>query len=625
MTEADTQAGHYDVVIEYDVQVTTRDGIRLSQDVYRPARGTRPLAGRLPVLLERTPYDKRGTRESERSAADPHPWTRVQLATWFASHGYVVVIQDCRGRFASEGRFTKYLNEAEDGFDTIEWINRQDWCGGAIGMFGLSYSAHTQTSLAALRPPGLKAMVLDCGGLANGFRNGVRHGGAFEMKQVTWAFRHARQSALSAGDDAAAAAIEKENLVDWLHAWPWKRGLSPLRWIPEYEAYLFDQWERDLFDDYWRQPALYAAGYYPAFEGIAVMLLSGWYDPYAQSTADNYLGLTQREHGATEMILGPWMHGQRSSTTAGNVDFGPAAMLDGNVADDYFTLRLDWFDHWLKGNGRATSPAPVRYFRMGGGSGRRTPEGRLDHGGSWFEATQWPPVEVRERRFFLHANGRLDDEAPSSDEGVAGFVHDPSDPVPTIGGAITSGLPIMVGGAFDQNTHSDLFAAKPPWLPLAARRDVLVFQTEELEEDVEITGTIWVRLWISSDAKDVDFTVKLVDVYPPSPDYPNGYAMNLTDGILRCRHRKGWTEAHFLAPEDIVEIAIEPPPVSNLFRAGHRIRIDIAGSNFPRFDVNPATGEPPGKSQRWHRAIQNVHCTAVHPSHIVLPVLERKT
>lgn len=609
----------YDVVVQHDVRVSMRDGVALSQDIYLPARGSRPVQERFPVLLERTPYDKRGTRESERTAANPTPWTRVQLATWFAQHGYVVVVQDCRGRHGSEGRFKKYVSEAADGYDTLEWLTQQAWYGGAIGMFGLSYSAHTQTSVAALRPPGLKALILDCGGLANAYRTGVRHGGAFEMKQATWAFRHARISALDAGDLTAAAALEAEDLTAWFSAWPWKRGHSPLRWMPEFEDYFFEQWERGRFDDYWQQPSLYAAGRYPAFADIAVLLLSGWYDPYAQSATDNFCGMSRQAPGSTELILGPWLHGQRSVTHAGDVDFGAEATLDGNIAEDYFALRLSWFDHWLKGEAR-TRPSPVRYFRMGGGSGRRLTSGRLDHGGEWREASYWPPPGIEERRFFLHADGQLA-PSPSPDTTIACFVHDPRDPVPTIGGAITSGAPIMVGGAFDQRTHADLFGARPPWLPLAARRDVVVFQTPPLESDLEVTGAIWLRLWISADAADVDFAAKLIDVYPPGPDYPHGFAMNLTDGILRCRYRQGWEREVPLERDEVVPVEIELPPVSNLFRAGHRLRIDLAGSNFPRFDINPATGEAPGRSQRWRQAVQRIHCGPDFESHLALPVL----
>jgi uncharacterized protein len=619
MMEADVNTRAHEVLVREDVRIRMRDGVHLAQDVYLPALRGRPLAGGLPVLLERTPYDRRGVRDSEHTAADRRPWTRVELAQFFARHGYAVVLQDCRGRYGSEGVFTKYVHEAEDGYDTMEWIAAQPWYGGAIGTFGLSYSAHTQTSLAALRPPGLKAMVLDCGGMANAYRNGVRHGGAFELKQVTWAYRHARQHLLSTGDSAGLAAIDAEDLAGWMTRWPWKRGNSPIRWAPEYESYLFDQWEHGLFDEYWRQPALYAAGHYPAFEGIAVLLLSGWYDPYAQTTTDNFLGLSQRREGALEMILGTWLHGQRSSSVAGEVDFGPDATLDGRIAPDYFALRLAWFDHWLKGEPRR-EPACVRYFRMGGGSGRRNAAGHLEHGGCWLEAEQWPPAGIEEQQLYLHADGRIAAAAPRETGGVRSFVHDPGNPVPTIGGAITSGLPVMTGGAFDQRERPEFFGAHPPWRPLADRPDVLTFQTEPLTEDLEVTGTVWFRLKVSTDAPDADFVVKLIDVHPPGEDYPEGFAMNLTDSIFRCRYREGWDREVMMEPGRIAEIAIEAPPVSNLFRTGHRLRIDIAGSNFPRFDVNPATGEPVGRAEHSRPAVQSVHCDAEHTSCVILPV-----
>jgi putative CocE/NonD family hydrolase len=611
-----------EVAVERHVMVAMRDGVRLATDIHLPARGGKALPGPFPVLVERTPYNKEGTRASDYTAADPTPISRVQVAAFFVRRGYAVVLQDCRGRFRSEGVFTKYLGEANDGFDTLAWIAAQPWCSGRIGTTGLSYCAHTQTALAALRPPGLAAMFLDCGGFANAYRGGIRHGGAFELKQATWAYRNAGVSLANNGDKLALAAHQAEDIAEWFRAMPWKRGHSPLRWAPEYESYLFDQWERGAFDDYWRTPELYAAGRYDAFAGIPTMLMCGWWDPYTQTTSDNYIGIAAQPGGDARLVFGPWLHGQRSRTSAGDVSFGPEAAFDGRIAEDYFTFQADWFDRWLQ---PAARPRPegrrVRYFRMGGGSGGRAADGRLDHGGRWLQADDWPLPGTDFRAFYLHADGRLDPRPPAKAKAAVSFDFDPAKPVPTIGGNITSGLPVMHGGAFDQRTGPKLFGATAPYLPLAARPDVLVFATPPLAEDVEVTGPIVVRLWISSDAPDTDFTAKLIDWQPPHADFPQGFAMNLTDGILRCRYRKSWEAPEPLAPGEIAEIVIEPPPTSNLFRRGHRIRLDISSSNFPHFDVNPNTGEPEGRALRRRVAVNTVHMDRQRPSHIVLPIV----
>ena len=603
-------------VVRTTYQVAMRDGVHLATDLYLPA----DVSGPWPVLLERTPYGKDAETRRERSAADPRPMRRGEVAARFAREGYAVVVQDCRGRFDSEGRFTKYLGEANDGADTMAWITCQPWCNGSVGTYGLSYAAHTQTALASQRPRGLKAMFLECGGFANAYRGGIRHGGAFELKQATWAFRNA-QNGINHDDPAVRQALAAADIGAWFLRLPWTRGDSPLQWAPEYEEYLFEQWERGSFDDYWRQPELYAAGHYGAFDGVAVMLLCGWWDPYAQTTTDNYLGLSQRARSNVRMVLGPWTHGERSVTYAGNVDFGPAATLDGSLAVDYVHMRLAWFDHWLKGK-----PMPqgqddsVRYFRMGGGSGRRTPAGRLDHGGTWRAAAGWPLPGTRFTPWYLHADGLLAPQ-PQGGDGVRSYLFDPACPVPTIGGSITSGEPLMEAGAYDQRTHAGVFGAQAPHGPLAARGDVLVFQSAELEEDLEITGPVTIRLWVSSSAPDTDFTAKLIDQYPCSADHPQGYAMNLTDGILRCRYRNSWERPQMMEPGEVVEITIEPMPTSNLFRKGHRIRLDISSSNFPRFDVNPNTGAPEGSAGPRQVAHNSVHLSQCYPSQVVLPVV----
>lgn len=613
-----------DFVLE-TVMIPVRDGVRLATDIYRPARNGTPVPGPFPVLIERTPYGKAVPRDNERTATDAQPMPRAQVATYFVRHGYVVVVQDCRGRYDSEGVFTKYIGEAEDGFDTLAWIVDQPWCDGRIGSFGLSYAGHTQTAMASLRPPGLAAMFIDSGGFSNAYRGGIRFGGAFELKQATWGFKHARLSPAAMADPVVRAALDAEDIRTWFDALPWRRGHSPLRWVPEYEDYLFDQWERGAFDDYWKQPELYAAGHYEAFDGIPVMVMCGWYDPYVQTTFDNFAGIGGQPNGCTRAVLGPWTHGQRSVSFAGDVDFGPTAPLDGNLARDYLEFRRAWFDRWLKSDGPGADDVPaVRYFRMGGGVGNRAAGGRLQHGGSWQTAEGWPVPGTEFRPFYLCTDGGLSESAPDEADAALGFDFDPANPVPTMGGTITSLLPLAAAGAYDQRTGPEVYGARPPYLPLEARPDVLVFRTDPLEEDVEVTGPIVARLWVSTDGPDTDFTVKLIDWHPPTADYPQGYAMNLTDGILRCRYRNSWEKPEPMVPGQIVEIAVEPMPTSNLFKRGHRIRIDISSSNFPRFDVNPNTGEPEGRARRSRVAANTVHMDRARPSHVVLPVVPAK-
>lgn len=624
---ADSTQPAYEVATQSDVMVVMRDDVRLATDVYLPACNGQPLTGPFPVLVERTPYGKHNETVRERTARDSRPVRRSDIAARFARRGYVVVLQDCRGRFASEGVFTKYLGEANDGFDTLAWIAQQPWCNGRIGTLGLSYAAHTQTALVSQRPPGLTAMFLESGGFANAYRGGIRHGGAFELKQATWAYTNAQRTGPAQRDPVIQAALAAEDIAAWFAAMPWRRGHSPLKWVPEYEHYLFEQWEHGSFDAYWRQPELYAAGHYDRFDGIPTLLMCGWWDPYAQTTTDNYLGIARRKAGIARLVLGPWTHGERSVTYAGDVDFGPDATLDGTLAENHLAFRLAWFDRWLKCETEGENPSAaddpaVRYFRMGGGSGHRTASGRLDHGGGWRTASDWPVPGTEFRPYYLQADGTLQRHV-NVEEAVLAFDFDPAHPVPTIGGSITSGEPLMTAGAYDQRAHHGIFGAQPPYLPLAARPDILVFETSPLEDDMEVTGPVVIRLWISSSAPDTDFTAKLIDVHPPNADYPQGYAMNLTDGILRCRYRRSWENPELLAPGEIAEITIEPMPTSNLFKKGHRIRLDISSSNFPRFDVNPNTGEPEGRAQRRQVAINRVHVSAAHPSQLLLPIVPR--
>lgn len=611
-----------DVAVESDVMVPMRDGFRLATDIYRPGSGGKPLSGRFPVILERTPYGKAEISRSERTAADPRPRARADIAAAFVRHGYVVVYQDVRGRYGSEGSFVKYLSDGADGYDTLSWLVAQPWCDGKVGTMGLSYAAHTQSALACLDPPGLAAMFLDSGGFSNAYQGGIRQGGAFELKQATWAFNNALLSPELAATPAKLRAMRTVDLRSWFARMPWSPGHSPLALAPDYEAYLFEQWRSGTFDDFWKQVGIYAEGSYEAYADVPMVHMSSWYDPYPRTATDNYLGLRQRKQGPVRLILGPWTHGDRSVTYAGDVDFGPDAALDGQLASDFDTLRRRWFDRWLRGidNGVDREPA-VRLFVMGGGSGRRNREGRLDHGGCWHQAADWPLPGTQFVNYYLRADGTLDTMTPTEVNAARRFDYDPRRPVPTIGGAISSGEPLMVGGAFDQVESERFFGCTPPYRQLAERPDVLVFQTPPLDQDVEVAGPIVVRLWISSNCPDTDFTAKLIDVHPPNADYPHGFAMNLTDGILRVRYRDSWERPALMTAGDTYRVEIAVFPTANRFVRGHRIRLDISSSNFPRFDLNPNTGEPEGAWRETRVATNTVFVDRDRPSHVVLPVI----
>ena len=320
--------------------------------------------------------------------------------------------------------------------------------------------------------------------------------------------------------------------------------------------------------------------------------------------------------------MGPWTHGARSTPYAGDVDFGPDATFESATGTDYFAYRLAYFDRTLRGLDTADrAQPPVRLFIMGGGSGRRNQEGRLEHGGYWRSEATWPIARTQLTRFYCHSSGALDPALPAADAPPLLYDFDPKRPVPTIGGAVTSGEPLMRGGAFDQRETATVYGARPPYLPLSARPDVLVFQTEPLKQAVEVTGAIEAVLWISSDRPDTDFTIKLIDVYPPSPDYPEGFDMNLTSGILRCRYRDSWAAPVLMQPGKVYPIKVKALPTANLFQPGHRIRVDISSSNFPHFDVNPNTGAPEGEGLATRVATNTVFADAARPSHIVLPII----
>ena len=611
-----------DVVVERDVMITMRDGIRLATDIYHPASAGVALDGRYPAIMERTPYGKQARSRSEIEIGMDMPMTRAEVATQFVRAGYVVIYQDCRGRYNSEGEFTKYLAEAEDGYDTAAWLIAQPWSNGRFGTMGLSYAAHTQAAMACLNAPGLACMVMDSGGFSNAFRCGIRQGGAFELKQATWAYSNARESALAAGDLTAYHAMEAEDIKAWFQAMPWREGISPVRWAPEYEGYLLDQWRGGTFDDSWRRVGLFLAGHYDRVPNIPVALMSSWYDAYVASTLENYAGLSRNGKRPISLIMGPWLHGNRNTTFSGDASFGPQATIGGNVTESWVAFRRAWFDRWLKGEAAVPGTDPsVRIFAMGGGSGRRTEAGKLDHGGRWVQAESWPLPGMQVQNLYLRRNGTLSPEPGEAGDAPLCYDFDPADPVPTIGGALTSGQPIFEGGGFDQREAPRFFGCRHHGLPLSARPDVLSFETAPLAEDVMLAGPVEIELFVSSDAPDTDFTAKLIDLYPPNEDYPTGYALNITDGILRCRYRHSFERPEPLVPGEVFRIVIEPFATANLFARGHRIRLDISSSNFPKYDVNPNSYEPEGEGRLKQVARNSVFCDAARPSALRLPVV----
>jgi predicted acyl esterase len=327
----------------------------------------------------------------------------------------------------------------------------------------------------------------------------------------------------------------------------------------------------------------------------------------------------------------------------GDVDFGPQSVWG---VRHYFEEQLRWFDRWLKDVPNAVErEPPVRIFVMGGGTGRRTPQGKLDHGGCWREEREWPPARTRSTPYYLHGDGSLRREPPGRDDLPRRYTFDPSHPVPTLGGSLcglmelppdTSDLDsmwkpfispvarlrhIVKTGPTHQKEEPHVFGARPPYPLLADRPDVLVFQTPPLAEPVEVTGSAVVKLWVASTAVDTDFTAKLIDVHPPNADYPEGYHMNLVDSVIRTRYRNGWEKEKLMKPGEVYPVEIRLPPTSNLFAAGHCLRVDISSSNFPRLDVNPNTGEPVGRHTHLRKADNTVFLDQARPSHVVLPII----
>lgn len=603
-TSARAQAeAAYDVLrTEHDLMIPMRDGKRMATDVYRPARSGVAAAGTFPVLLNRTPYDK-GTLASQ--------------AETFAKAGYVVAVQDLRGRYASEGVFLKVQPaDATDGFDTVEWLAGQPWANGKVGMWGQSFAAHSQAGAAQLNPPHLSTLLLNMGGMSNAWDHGVRYRGTYEMgRQLTWAWT---QMLADARTPAVKALLTREKVEDWYALQPMRRGLNPLSVVPEYESWYLDFFEHADYDAFWKDPMVNWEEHYAQTSNIPMMHVGGWYDIFLAGTFRNFSGLGAIKSAPQRIVVGPWTHSGNVRSYAGDVAFGP----DAAIADFYSTFHLRWFNHHLKGEPTGVErDAPVRLFVMGTGDGHKDADGRLFHGGYWRNAQSWPVPGTRMVPYYFQPDGSLRPAKPKQTASSTTYTFDPRHPVPTLGGGSSARLK---DGAYDQREDPRFPPSAAPFMPLRARADVVVFQTEPLAEDMTVIGPITVVLHASSNRTDTDFTAKLIDVYPSSEAWPGGFDLNLTDAIVRGRYRATRDHAVMLIPGRVYPFTIEPFPTANVFKKGHRIRVDISSSNFPRFDANPNTGEPLGRNRRMVTADNTVHHSARYPSHIILPLAPAK-
>ncbi len=621
----------YGIVAAKDVMVKTRDGIGLATDVYRPARDGDWADGRFPTVLCRTPYDKTDKRYTE-------------IADFFVPRGYAVCLQDVRDRYRSEGTgdyfHTVTPQQGDDGYDTVEWIAAQPWSNGRVGTVGSSYAAITQVRLALERPPHLSAIWPDVVP-TNSYQHQSREGGAMQLHMFWALFIHA-QDAQDIRDDwekQAEVWEDLKNLRQLFWATPWQKGRLSLRHTPALEQSLLDYYTRGAYDEFWQRKENDFTRYYDKHADVPGTFTTGWYDGFPHSDTEYFAAMAAKNESPQRLIVGPWSHvGMRGDATwTLDVDYGADSVWG---VQRYFEEQLRFFEAYLREDGAPLDDPPVRIFVMGGGSGRKTPLGKLDHAGRWRDEQEWPPARTRRATWYLNADGSLSEDERAAAGEPRRFTYDPAHPVPTIGGnyCAVGELPadgpgiepmwarllnptlrlrnVLTPGPADQKESPEFFASTEPYPRLAERADVLVYRSEPLAEPVEVTGRATVRLRISSSAVDTDFTAKLVDVIPPNEDYPDGYDLLICDSVIRCRYRNGFEREELMEPGEQYDVEIQLPPTSNLFAAGHRIRVDVSSSNFPRLDRNPTPGEPMGR--HTHEVVAE---NAVHGGSIVLPVI----
>ena len=581
-------------IVDFDVPARMRDGTTLRANVYRPAG-----EGKWPVLLTRLPYGKDFPIGA--SMMDP-----AQVAR----RGYVVIVQDTRGRLTSEGEWVPFVNEALDGVDTIEWAAQLPYSNGSVGMYGLSYFGFTQWASAVHHPTALKAMVPFQ--TWNDPLNGVIfRGGALElgtsgnwqlMMGLDVLMRRHRDDPQAMGRAIYMLAKEMDALGKLGY---WSLPLNEFGPLQRQNVApsFFQNFSRPMDRTHELIEPMTIVGKH---EQVTVPTLNagGWYDIFLQDTITNFT--TMREHGSTpearqsKLVIGPWTHGHVTNPI-GELNFGfgsSAAFIDLQI--DFTSLQVRWFDHWLKGiDTGMLKESPIKLFVMGANA--------------WRDEQEWPLARAVNTRYYLHSNGGanslhgngyLTTDLPDRDESASDkYDYDPNNPMITRGGALLLS-PEYPPGPFDQQ-------------PTESREDVLVYTSGELKEDLEVTGPIKVHLWAVSSAPDTDFVARLVDVHD------DGYAQNLTDGIIRARYRhfERGESPSLIEPGKAYEYEIDLWATSNVFKAGHRIRLEVTSSNFPRWDRNPNTGHDFGTDTEMVVAHQTILHDAEHASYIVLPIV----
>jgi hypothetical protein len=565
------------ISIEHNVVMKTRDGVALRADVYRPEGD-----GPFPVLLERTPYNKQNETESARQAA---------------GHGFMVVLQDVRGRYESDGEWYPFKHEIEDGYDTVEWSAALPHSNGKVGMFGGSYVGATQMLAAISHPPHL-AGICPLVTASNYHENWTYQGGAFEQ----W-FNESWTSGL-AQDTVDRAVKAGSNAMEGRMVLPLKKyplynmhlDADPADWTARFAPYFLDWLDHPSYDSYWKKWAIeeqYASIQVPALTTAA------WYDIFQGGSLRNYMGLkasagnpAARAGQRLLVIIGGHAGG---GAKIGDVEFGPEALFDYNAE------MIAWYEYLFLGKqNEFATEKPVKLFVMGENK--------------WRYEDDWPLKRARNTKYLLHSCGNANSSSGSGllytgqqefrCENQDGYTYDPANPVPTVGGPLCCDPAHLPAGPRDQSE-------------VEKRKDVLVYSTEALTADTEVTGPVMLDLFARASTVDTDFTAKLVDVWP------NGFAQNLTEGILRARFRNGTAAAEPLEPGKIYEYKIDLWSTSNVFLKGHKIRLEISSSNFPRFDRNLNTGKDAASSSDFVKSDITIYHDGAHPSALLLPVVPR--